>query len=90
MENSNKPIYPQIGSTVNNENQLSEVYTDENLRGITKREYFAGLAMQGLMANNNSCSITHIVEMSIKTADELLKQLDRKNDNLLQEDNNLA
>lgn len=58
--------------------------------GLTKREYFAGLAMQGLMANNNSCSITHIIEMSIKTADELLKQLDINNDNLLQEDNDMA
>lgn len=45
MEKAHKPIYPQIGSTVNNENQLSEVYTDENSQGITKREYFAGKAI---------------------------------------------
>ena len=47
--------------------------------GLTKREYFAGLAMQGILsamhypldANRKSVS-----EKSIQMADELLKQLE--------------
>ena len=36
MENQNKPVYPQIGSTSNNDNQLTEVFLDENNSGLTK------------------------------------------------------
>lgn len=48
--------------------------------GLTKREYFAGLAMQGLLANGDhrkrlACDLdtTHIC--AIKYADALLKEL---------------
>ena len=48
--------------------------------GLTKREYFAGLAMQGLLANedfirNNPDDV--IVGYSVKIADDLLKELDK-------------
>lgn len=47
--------------------------------GLTKREYFAGLAMQGIMANGgHEFGVTHkqiIAEIAIAHADELLKQL---------------
>jgi hypothetical protein len=44
--------------------------------GLTKREYFAGLAMQGLMSNSKVI-INDIDNMSacVRIADELLKQL---------------
>ncbi len=51
--------------------------------GLSKREYFAGLAMQGLLAspnfryNGSGASITiQVAVSSIKYADELLKQLE--------------
>jgi hypothetical protein len=45
--------------------------------GLSKREYFASLAMQGFTAGNNlSDKVT--VACSIKLADELLKQLANK------------
>lgn len=45
--------------------------------GLTKREYFAGLAMQGLMACSEiTASRKEIAEESVKMADELLKALD--------------
>ncbi len=47
--------------------------------GLTKREYFAGLAMQGLLASNNGQSIDYLIHQSIKAADELLKQLENSN-----------
>lgn len=53
--------------------------------GLTKREYFAGLAMQGLLANNvvtqqHVSSHRHLIaQHSVAQADELLKQLDSTN-----------
>lgn len=57
----------------------------QEVKGLTKREYFAGLAMQGLMVQAiagshnrdteqfNREKVTHAINM----ADELLKQLDK-------------
>ena len=65
MKNSEKSIYP--------------IERLENEKGLTKREYFAGLAMQGIVSNSKliyykseSCKI------AIELADELLKQLEQK------------
>lgn len=51
--------------------------------GLTKREHFASLAMQGLLGiydcNNqlvpNYHNVQYIVELSVKASDELIKQL---------------
>jgi hypothetical protein len=44
--------------------------------GLTKREFFAGLAMQGILSNEkNHATNSHLVYVSIAIADELLKQL---------------
>lgn len=50
-------------------------------QGITKREYFAAMAMQGVLAAGNvvlirDVPVNDIVEKSIQIADELLKQLE--------------
>jgi len=48
-------------------------------QGLTKREYFATMAMQGMLANHdNRTTIEHIIEKSIFAADELIKQLENK------------
>jgi hypothetical protein len=68
MENGENLIHSFQGETI------------ENFNGLTKREYFAALAMQGLLSNK---SITTpdmdnakiIIEVSIGLADELIKQL---------------
>ena len=45
--------------------------------GLTKREYFAAMAMQGLMACPDiSASREAIAEESVKQADDLLKALE--------------
>ena len=56
--------------------------------GLTKREYFVGLCLQGILANSSinnmdlspTKSMTDAlkVEFSIRMADELLKQLDNE------------
>jgi hypothetical protein len=50
-----------------------------NFKGLTKREYFAGLAMQGLLANpNTGCECAEkIAELAVNRSDELLKQLEK-------------
>ena len=54
--------------------------------GLTKREYFAGLAMQGMLANLNGAMMKggnktlhpdHIAEMSVIHADAVLRELDK-------------
>ena len=71
MKNSEQPI-----------NAHSEWNRCENviLQGLTKREYFAGLVLQGLMANNREEVMTQneeqLAKWAINHADELLKQLD--------------
>lgn len=50
--------------------------------GLTKREYFAGLAMQGVCANRWSMetgyySIEELAEKAVQQADALLKSLEK-------------
>jgi hypothetical protein len=49
--------------------------------GLTKREYYAGLALQGLLANTNSLSDVRnqmMAKVSVKLADQLLTELEKK------------
>ena len=65
MENGKQPISP-----VESDNDF--------LFGLTKREYFAGLAMQGLLSNPERIGTADkYAEISIEFADELLKQLEK-------------
>ena len=67
MKNSESPVYP------------AEIKNGECIfkyLGLTKREYFAGLAMQGLCADTN-CKSSMIPEIAVELADELLKQLEQ-------------
>ena len=55
-------------------------FPDEYGSGLTKREYFAGLAMQGLIKegseNYNEEVVTIWAKLSVKYADALLKALE--------------
>lgn len=49
-------------------------------KGLTKREYFAGLAMQGLLSGPHAdadCGIEGLAHDAALAADELLKALER-------------
>lgn len=63
MENSEQPINPV---TPNH-------FTDRC--GLTKREYFAGLAMQSIFGKWDSYDFKECAIRSVEMADELLKQL---------------
>jgi hypothetical protein len=74
------------------ENKKSAAYPVDIQKGLTKREYFAGLAMQGLLANSggviqaNEMSGTgwcngdaeSMAQLCIESADALLKELDKE------------
>lgn len=54
--------------------------------GLTKREYFAGLAMQGLLANsayNKSVEVTaaNLSLAAVICADSILAELEKTNNN---------
>lgn len=65
-KNSEQPAYPIF-------NEYGHAEMDD--KGLTKREYFAAMAMQGILASNNRMSVA---ENAIKFADALLKQLETK------------
>lgn len=65
-------------------NAFPDIYSNEG-SGLTKREYFAAMAMQGLLSSMNpkahgfepnEFTVNYCVGLSIKAADELLKQLE--------------
>lgn len=78
--NANKQAFPVAAS-----------YTDDYPQvlvrqgGLTKREYFAAMAMQGLAASNYWAEnftekeehLSKAILISVKAADELLKQLEQ-------------
>ena len=74
MENSDKTAYPIVG-----------IAFSDSYKGLTKREYFAGLAMQGLMVqaiagshNANSATLNEErAKFSVDMADAILKQLEK-------------
>jgi len=68
MENSEQPAFP-----VTWQDREGATVTEP---GLTKREYFAGLALEGLLASDFEFnSVSHCVETAIRHSDELLKQL---------------
>lgn len=83
MKNKNMPIYPQSQDWQKDMEMYKakpERYGSPSLEGIglTKREYFAAMAMQGLLSNHMMIDTTNyewIAEHSIGYADALLEAL---------------
>lgn len=45
--------------------------------GLTKREWFAGMALQGILANITGAGITDTADFAVQCADALIAQLER-------------
>ena len=84
MKNADKPINPIVQEE--NIGQGGKILMCTEY-GLTKREHYAGLAMQGLLANCNggmtsggsrTFSPNEISKLAVIHADELLKQLENK------------
>ena len=73
MNNADMPAMPLGGATIG----LN--HTNRTTRGLTKREHFAAMAMQGLMSAGVPGSHNRIPELipeAIAAADALLKALE--------------
>jgi hypothetical protein len=71
MENGNKTAFPKRADGAPQ-------------TGLTKREYFAGLAMQAMVSKENydiDYDFIRTARKSIKLADALLKELEKKENN---------
>ncbi|MDV3536818.1 hypothetical protein CMU91_14965 [Elizabethkingia anophelis] len=71
MKNANEPISPVLTQ--------SALLQNETSLGLTKREYFAGLAMQAIIPNWNLMKGVErgaVADIAVKMADSLLKQLE--------------
>ena len=87
MNNADKPIHEKNGENMIHSFNSTD-YSQGNFKGLTKREYFAGLAMQGLIssftekASNGSwgSEIKETIIVAIEYADELLAQLETTKD----------
>lgn len=49
--------------------------------GLTKREFFAAAALQGILANPDGCLWKLAAEEAVKKADELIKELNQTDTN---------
>jgi flagellar hook-length control protein FliK len=74
MKNSEQPAFPYA-------RDIDKFPLEQG--GLTKREYFAAMAMQGLVSDpetiKTSGSAKDLVEMALELSDELLKQLENEN-----------
>ena len=88
MKNADKPINPLKGADDIFFNEKEESYIKEvkPLIGLTKREHYAGLAMQGLILSFTEkaaigrwgTEMEATIKCAIDYADELLKQLENE------------
>lgn len=90
MITGKEPIYPQIDTDVefadvNNEKQYGRTYN--HTEGMSLRQHFAGLALQGLMTTllpaswNDLCpnfdNVKYMSDLAVSAADELIKALNK-------------
>ena len=63
---ANEPIYPD------------KHYGNYGGSGLTKREYFAGLAMRGMCADSKLDDTESIVRSAVHIADTLIEELNKE------------
>lgn len=78
MKKANEPVNPIIGSIGHEDYGGKPVYMIDN--GLKKREYFAGLAMQGILASDEVSEFLaadKVAKKAVEYADALLAELDK-------------
>lgn len=74
MNNADKPAFPEITTEYN---EYRSEWVDVKKPGMTKREYFAAMAMQGILANPNRINkLNYAAEESVNEADALIRKLE--------------
>lgn len=70
MSNQDQPAFPL---TLREGEKFEGV---SNIDGLTKREYFAVMAMQGVIASDSTL-FSVVASVSVQLADELIKELEK-------------
>jgi hypothetical protein len=81
MTHPSESVYPSVDESISNEcnGHLFTEFIGNN--GITKREYFAALAMQGLLADHlQEGPSKRICKTSVMYADNLIEELNKTKD----------
>lgn len=68
-DNKDQPAFPVVADFGKDERQCSE--------GLTKREYFAAMALSGWLADPNRMTAEEAISLSIAAADKLLEELSK-------------
>lgn len=71
MNNADMPAMPLT------ENQIDRSERGNGYEGLTKREYFAGLAMQAVIAGRPNIDYDEASDHAVNHADQLLIELER-------------
>lgn len=72
MAYKDQPIYPNI-------KLVGDYGRELRLQGMTLREHYAGLAMQGILSNtNHQWPLEDVVKYSVEYADALIDQLNKE------------
>lgn len=82
MSLTNKPIYPSTEKFYERDakepnKNIGQFFIPNE--GITLRQYYAGLAMQGLLASSKWGSPDELGETSVNIADALIAELEKQN-----------
>jgi hypothetical protein len=73
MKLANTPAYPHVEHNDDGTYWLTH-------QGLTKRELFAAMAMQGLLSDNSSLGYLEVARDAVKHADALIYKLETPND----------
>lgn len=73
---SDQPAFPVLKSKMHEEEGVVSFQTEP---GMTLRQYFSGLAMQGLLARQYS--VDTICSKAVEIADNIISELDKTKDN---------
>jgi hypothetical protein len=78
MSNANAPAHPQLEEVTSGGSADKAVF--KSTPGLTKREYFAGLALQGLLSAERMQAEegSYVALKAVKLADALLWALEKK------------
>lgn len=80
---ANEPIHPLVHESTSYDSESGieqRLSIDNYASGLTKREHFAGLALQGFIARaNGRIEEGNVAECSVRYADALLAELENNN-----------
>lgn len=75
IKNGDLPVSPVTADKLHG-STCSNGYWDRISMGLTKREYFAALAMQGILSCNSTEFVHLTVQRAVECADELLRKME--------------